>query len=259
MKAEKYCFLSAVIVGILCVPAFSEAELPWAENKPVLLGQSNPALVGLKRLSIVIEPTDSGPSKDGLVWQKLYVQIAKKLGESNIKIIAGIGGNILEIPELQICVDMLKLNDSQRYVFRIQTSLAIKVSLENKRQRYLKAVVWRVGSGLQAVSVQDMPAAVTDEVCREVDMFISACRQSNRSSFEGDGAITPAVPKKQRRRPIVKSVETEYKYVGSKNSKVFHKAACSSVKRIKPENLVSYSSREEVLKAGKRGCKRCKP
>ncbi len=259
MGAGKYYLVLAIVAGILCAPAAGETELPTSVNKPVLIGPPNPALAGLERLSVVIVPTDSEPNEDGLVWKKLHVKICNKLGESNIKIIAGIAGNILEIPELQICVDMLKFDGSQQYVFRIQTSLAIKVSLENKRQRYLKAVVWKVGSGLQAVSVQDMPAAVTDEVCREVDAFIIAWRQANRASGKAAGAITPAVSKKQRQRPAAKAVEAEYKCIASKNSKVFHKADCSSAKRIKPENIVKYGSRAEAIKAGKRPCKRCKP
>lgn len=259
MGAGKYYLVLAIIAGILCAPAAGETELPTTVNKPVLIGQPNPAFVGLERLSVVIVPPDSEPNKDGLVWKELEIQIEKKLKKAAIRIIPGIAGNILEVPELQIYVDMLKLNDSRLYVFRVQTSLAIKVSLENKRQRYLKAVVWKVGSGLQAVSVQDMPAAVTDEVCREIDVFISAWRQANRASDKAGDTILPAVAKKQRQRPAAKAVEAEYKCVASKNSKVFHKADCSSAKRIKPENLVKYGSKGEAIKTGKRPCKRCKP
>jgi len=56
-----------------------------------------------------------------------------------------------------------------------------------------------------------------------------------------------------------KSAVAEYGYVASKNSKVFHKPECRWAKRIKPENLVGYSSRDEAIKAGKRPCKQCKP
>ncbi len=254
MGAKKYLLISIMIAGILCVPAFGETELSRA-----LIGQPNPAFVGLERLSVVIVPTDSDPNEDGLVWKELHAKVEGKLKEAGIRIIPGIAGNILEIPELQICVDMLKLNGPQLYMFHIRTSLAIKVSLENKRKRYLKAVVWKVGSAMQVASVEQMPAAVTDEVCREVDVFISAWRQANRASDKTGGIITPAVTKKQRQRPAAKSIEAEYKCIASKNSKVFHKADCSSAKRIKPENLVKYGSKGEAIKAGKRPCKRCKP
>ena len=56
-----------------------------------------------------------------------------------------------------------------------------------------------------------------------------------------------------------KSAVAEYGYVASKNSKVFHKPECRWAKRIKPDNLVGYNSKDEAIKAGKRPCKQCKP
>ena len=40
-------------------------------------------------------------------------------------------------------------------------------------------------------------------------------------------------------------------YVGSKNSNKFYVPTCSYAKRVKPENLVCYTSEEEALKKGK--------
>jgi len=60
-------------------------------------------------------------------------------------------------------------------------------------------------------------------------------------------------------KPGAKSAVAEYKYIASKNSKIFHKPDCSWAKRIKPENLVGYNSKEEAINAGKRPCKQCKP
>lgn len=48
-------------------------------------------------------------------------------------------------------------------------------------------------------------------------------------------------------------------YVASKNGKVFHKASCSHVKRITPENLVRFNSRQEAMQKGRRPCKTCNP
>lgn len=48
-------------------------------------------------------------------------------------------------------------------------------------------------------------------------------------------------------------------YCGSKNSDVFHLSTCGSVSQISPENLVTYSSREDAIRRGKRPCKKCKP
>jgi len=51
----------------------------------------------------------------------------------------------------------------------------------------------------------------------------------------------------------------EWQYVASKNSKVFHRPSCKWVKKIKPGNLIGFSSRAEAVKSGRRPCKSCKP
>lgn len=49
----------------------------------------------------------------------------------------------------------------------------------------------------------------------------------------------------------------EAKFIGCKTSKVYHKPDCSSVKRMKPENKVTFKSEEEAKEAGYEPCKRC--
>jgi sugar phosphate isomerase/epimerase len=56
-------------------------------------------------------------------------------------------------------------------------------------------------------------------------------------------------------KPGTKSAVAEYKYVASRSSKVFHKSDCRWAKRIKPDNLVVYNSKNEAAKAGRRPCK----
>lgn len=50
-----------------------------------------------------------------------------------------------------------------------------------------------------------------------------------------------------------------YKYVGSAKSNVYHYPSCGSAKRIKPENLVGFSSAKDAQQKGYRPCKVCKP
>ncbi|MCH7925003.1 MAG: hypothetical protein IIC51_05670 [Planctomycetes bacterium] len=51
----------------------------------------------------------------------------------------------------------------------------------------------------------------------------------------------------------------ETAFVGSRSSLVFHRRTCPHVKRIRPENLVSMSTVEEAIKAGRKPCKTCSP
>jgi hypothetical protein len=104
-----------------------------------------------------------------------------------------------------------------------------------------------------------MPAAVTSAVLEQVEAFIHAYLAANppnkRPSDVNDISIVP----EEQVEPVVESTPAEYKYVASKNSKVFHKPDCIWAKRIKPENLVNYSSRDEAINAGKKPCKQCNP
>ena len=48
-------------------------------------------------------------------------------------------------------------------------------------------------------------------------------------------------------------------FVGSKNSDVYHYPDCTSAKKIKPANLITFNSIEEAKAAGYRPCKNCNP
>jgi len=263
MKAEKYCFILAVFAGILCVPVFGEVELPPLEEKPILLGQSNPALAGIRQLYVVILPPDAEPNKDGLVWKNLKAAVEGKINQTGIKVAEAIQHEhilrSLAIPELRIDINMLKLADSQQYVFRIQMSLAKKVHLTKDSSQYIKADLWETEPVMQAVSVQSMPATVTNAVLEQVEAFIHAYLAANPPDKKLPDANNVATGSKEITRPASKPPVAEYKFVASKNSDVFHKADCGSARRINPENLIGYNSADEAIQAGKKPCKRCKP
>jgi len=51
----------------------------------------------------------------------------------------------------------------------------------------------------------------------------------------------------------------EWKYVASRNSKVFHRPDCKWAKKISPKNLIGFKSREDAVKSGRRPCRSCRP
>jgi len=261
MKTEKYYFVLAVITGILCTTALGQTKLPQPDERG-LIGQANPALAGIEELYVVIVPPDAEPNKDGLVWEELRAKAVQRITKAGIKIYSGpIRGSLshLNVPLLRVYVDMLKLADSQQYVFHIQTSLATKVYLAKEPELFLKADVWKVEAVMQAVPIKDMPATVTNMVLEQVGAFIHAYLAANPKTTQPTDANNVSIASGERRKPAAKSTMAEYKYVASKNSKVFHRPDCSSAKRISPKNLVGYNSREDTIKAGKRPCKICKP
>jgi len=51
----------------------------------------------------------------------------------------------------------------------------------------------------------------------------------------------------------------EWKYVASKNSRVFHRPDCKWAKRISSKNLIGFKRREEAIKSGRKPCRSCRP
>lgn len=259
MKTKRYYLILTILIGLLCTPAFGRTGLSHSDEPGlVLLGRPNPTLAGIDKLWVVILPPCAEPNKDGLVWEELETEVKNKLQKAGIKTDFRIAGSILNIPELRVNVNMLKLED-QQYVFHIRTSLSRAVRLAVKGKLRFKTDVWKTEPVMQAIPIKDMPAKVTDAVLEQAEAFIVAWLAANPKPTQWADANNISTVPKEQTTPAAKSTVAEYKYVASKNSKVFHRPQCSAAKRIKPENIVTYSSRAEVIRDGKRPCKLCKP
>jgi len=257
METKKYFFPLVIFTGILCVAALGEVESLSPAYMPTL-----PDLSESAGIVVMISPRTS--NIDGLVWAELHDEVLQRIVKAGIKRYSGpIRGSIMHlnmpVSILRVDTDMLKLDDLQQYVLRIQTSLATEVSLASEPKRFMKADIWWTVPTMQVVSTEDMPAKVTEVVLHQVDRFIESYFAANPSSKRPSDANDISIVLKEQVKPVAKSTAAKYGYVASKNSKVFHKPDCSSARRIKPENLTDYNSRAEAIKAGKRPCKICKP
>jgi hypothetical protein len=254
--------LASVLIELTVLfltPAFAQLEKP---TEPRLIAKPNPAMADINNLAVVIIPPPSEPNTDGLVWSQLMETISGKLNKAGIKIVAGVAGNILEIPELRLNIDLLKLNDSQQYIFRVQTSFARKVLLEDVSGSYIKADVFKTDPVIEVVQIHDMPEVIVNVASQQVDAFITAWSVAKQLNKQNDvnqpgPRLGKAVADKGTKP--VKQRDTETKFVASKNGKVFHKSDCPSAGRILPKNLVTYATRDDAEKAGKRPCERCNP
>jgi competence protein ComEC len=78
--------------------------------------------------------------------------------------------------------------------------------------------------------------------------------------FETDGQ-TITVQKQQNtiepRAPDTTTPIAQAKYIGNKNSKIFHKETCSSLPAT--QNRVLFKNKDEAIKQGYRPCQRCNP
>ena len=169
----------------------------------------------------------------------------------------------MDIAELSVSVEMLKLAEFQLYVFRIQTSLAKKAYLEDQ-QLYFRAIVWTSAPLIGAEEISNTPDVVAAIALSQVDDFINARILANKytksrgepteSDEQGRGLAD-----KEKLRSVSKPAQIKSAYISSKNSKIFHKAECPLGKRIHKENLVRHKNRADATRAGKRPCKRCNP
>lgn len=82
------------------------------------------------------------------------------------------------------------------------------------------------------------------------------------------GWIYGQAPKTDKKAPAAPATKADTKkaapapsasgFVGNKDSKIFHKADCKMVGKMKAENKVSFGSKAEAEKAGFKACKVCK-
>jgi hypothetical protein len=261
MKTRKYYLFLAVVVGILCAPAPGATEHLSSAYMPAL-----PDLSASAGVVVMISPAAS--NIEGLPWGKLNEEVLQRIIKAGIKRYSGpIRGSVMhiDIPVsiLRIDIDMLMLDDLQQYVLRIQTSLAAEVSLASGPKCSMKADIWWTAPEMQVVSIKDMPAKVTEVVLHQVDKFVESYLAANPPGAHvgdvNDVNVVSMTGATKRAWRVGESRPAEYKFVASKNSKVFHKAGCTSAGRIKPENLVGYSTRDEAIEAGKKPCKQCNP
>lgn len=263
MKANRFCAVLIAAAGVLCVSALGRMEPPSLGDQPFLIGRPHPALIGIDGLRAVLLRSGADPSADGLDWRQFKADVTGRLNQANIKLIAGTTDTILSIPELRVYVNLLRLGDSRQYVFRIQTTVARPVCLKEQQDLVFKADLWTLRPAFEAVSAENMAARITDVVLEQVEAFVRAYRVANppgghptdfKMGETGSAAVSQGQTETDTRSPTA-----GHSYIASKSSDIFHKSECRWAKNISPENLITYRSKEQAVKAGKRPCKWCKP
>jgi hypothetical protein len=257
MKIKTYYLILVLSAGffIAAVPARPEQSLP--SDKPPLINQSHPAFAGIDKLHVAVLRYGDRSVEDMPVWNQFESNVKEKLRRAGIKLETPTADNILNIPELRIYISTLNLKDSQQYIFHIRIASARGVCLKNKPNPTFKAEIWQATPLMQVVSAENMPAKITDLVLEQVDDFINIYKATNLTGQQlSDESInvtdSSVVTEKQ-------TDVAEYKYIASNSSNIFHKPDCRWAQNISKRNLVTYKTREEAIKAGKRPCKTCNP
>jgi hypothetical protein len=257
MKIKTYYFIFAVATGFFCAVVLGQAEQFQSGEKPSPISRPHPAYVGIDTLNVVVLQYGTKEGKDETFFKQLETETKEKLQQAGIKFDTPTADNILTTPELRIYVNILRLEDSQQHVFHIRAALARAVRLKDERNPVFKSDIWQATPVMQTVSAEITSAKVTDAVLEQVDDFIeiyeatksSGKQLSDESVNETDSSIAPE-----------KKIDAaEYKYVASNSSNIFHKPQCRWTQNISKRNLITYKSKDEAIKAGKRPCKTCNP
>ena len=271
MNTRKILLFVLVLIAIAAFSVQAQKEMPQHEDEPLLIDRIKPILEGIEEFYVLIEAHRSLSDEGGLDWKKLDALVKEKFEKENMKVAfvkdtpnmtsmlpKSMTG---DLPALIVFVDMLRLEESQIYVYHIQTSLKKKAYLSRDSSSFIKVGVWETGREMKVVSFQDMPSKVTDVVLRQIDAFIQAYKAAHPVGgkiSDTENNIVMNIPEEQPKSDI-NTATAGYNYVASKNSEIFHKPGCRWARNISEGNLVTYNSREEAVKAGKRPCKSCKP
>ena len=263
MKIKTYYLILAIAVVSFCAAVPGQAEQSLSVDKPLLINQPHPALAGIDKLNVVVLRYGAKQDKDVPVFKQLETDVKEKLRLAGMKLDAPTADNILSITELRIYINTLSLEDSQQHVFHIRTALARAVCLKDEQNPVFKADIWQSAPAMQAVSADNMPEKITDVVLEQVEGFINIFNAANPTGTKAsDSGIketaSSKIPEKQDETDVNSAI-SEHKYVASKSSAIFHKPECRWTKNISEGNLVSYTNKDEAIKAGKIPCKTCNP
>ncbi len=257
MKIKTYYLILTIAIGFFSIAVPVWAEQSPSGEKPLLISQSHPAFIGIDTLHLVVLQYGTKEDKDEPFSRQLETNIKEKLCLAGIKLDTPTADNILIMPELRIYVNILDLEDSERRILHIKTALARAVCLKDTQNPVFKSDIWQTTPVMQAVSAENMPVKVSDLVLEQVDGFIDLYKVTNPpgrklSDVAFNETDSSIVPQKQ-------TGAAEHKYVASNSSNIFHKPDCRWAGNISQRNLVTYKSKDEAIKAGKRPCKTCNP
>lgn len=245
----------AVVSAIFAIRVFAQPESS-SGIKP------NPALASIEELSVILTAADSEPNADVLKRASIKAEVINRLYDAGFKI----GRSSADASELNIKLTAVKFELIDQYVVSVRTSLGRSVTLKNGGEPLsVVADVWKVDSGIRIMAAERIADEVSAIVKEQVQAFIVACPSA--VSVEKKPDVNQ--PRPQLRKTTVEKSEKDTKpakqqavegtFIASRNSDIFHKANCSSAKRISANNLVSYATREEAITAGKKPCQRCNP
>jgi hypothetical protein len=225
-----------------------------------LLIAGNKALAGIERLCVVVAATETPEAKRLVDTAALRTTIVSRLRDAGI---AHVECKTGLTPRLIVQIEATHVPDCGRHVYRVQASVNRVVTFSNHRDLHVLAAVWQPRPTIQVAVDERVVEAIGAAVIVQVDAFLGAYDAARRLQPRAES--TPAVPPSARTggqdgpEDAVRPSLVQFRFVASRNSSVFHRPDCRWAQNIAEKNLVGFETRDEALRAGKRGCKSCRP
>lgn len=250
---ESYRKTNLKIVMVMCFLA------GLTSNSSARLNPQQASLRGVKEMNVDVVCSQE-IKETNLNQQEIRKSIVEQLSQTGVKILpeqlwAAAPGRC----RLKVLIKVYKPADLEMFIYNLKVYFVQTVTLQRIPEIKVDAVTWEL-SWLAHSTKSKLTEVIPANLKIIADNFIRDYQLANPKGVDlpvssDNNAVSKKTPKEQIRSDALAA----YRYVSSKNSQVFHLPQCRSVKRINPENLVGYSSREEAIQAGKRPCKVCKP
>jgi hypothetical protein len=228
-------------------------------NSSARLNPQQASLRNVKEMNVDVVCSQEVKETD-LNQQDLRRSIVRQLEQTSIKILPEqLWGAAPGRCRLKVLIKVYKPTSLEIFVYNLKVYFVQTVTLERIPGVKVDAVTWEL-SWLAHSSKDKLTEVVPANLKIMTDNFIRDYQLANPKGADlpvtsDSSTALRKIPKEQLRSDVAAA----YRYVSSKNSQVFHSPQCRSVKRIKPEHLIGYSSRDEAIQSGKRPCKVCKP
>ncbi len=224
-------------------------------NSSAKLNPRQESLKGVQAMTVDVVCSQDVKDTD-LKQQDVRENIVKQLEQAGIKIMpVQLWQTVPGRCQLKVLIKVYKPSDLKIFIYNLKVCFVQTVALERIPEAKIDAVTWEL-AWLAHGTKNRLTEAVPANLKLMTENFIRDYHLANPQGSRSPGSIVSIdAPKGQ----VSSGIAARYLYVSSKNSQVFHRPQCRSAKRIKPENLVGYNSKDEAIQAGKRPCKVCKP
>ncbi len=246
--------IHACFMAILMGASIGGAAAPTPSG-PGRLIASNEALVDVELLCVV-PATQQKPQVEQVIDANgLKSRIEAKLDEADITHVehsAGPGARLV------VHIEGVAVPGSDKYAYRVQTSLNRLVLLTGRPNPQIQAEVWQARPVMDVVGKAEAAEAMATAALSQAEAFIAA-RKTARAALAKMGSTAQKSPSSSPAGSQGLQAVSKYPFVASRSSSVFHRPDCRWAQNIADNNLVGYRSRAEAVQAGKRPCKTCKP